>query len=324
MFRVLRVFIAIGLGLGAAASAAAQTPVTVEYYHLDAIGSVRAVTDQQGQVIRRHDYLPFGEEYLAGPPTPDPLRFTGKERDTETGLDYFGARYYASRTGRFTTVDPVMNVDAALTDPQRWNRYAYAKNNPLVFIDPDGAEITTPAGFFTKAFQQQNADNLRALGKVLVNIGRSINSPGHMTPEAEARLFEQPDSAAEASRMRFFDLLLSAAPLLGLRGTAGAAGMIDASSVRFSQNSIAASFRGGGSVDELAAGLKSGSVDPKSIPPIRLVERDGKLYSLDNRRLYAAQKAGVKIPYRMATPDEILRERFKFTTVNDGTSVTVR
>lgn len=138
MIRLLRVFIAIGLELGAVASAAAQTPVTIEYYHLDAIGSVRAVTNQQGQVIRRHDYLPFGEEYLAGPVTPDPLRFTGKERDAETGLDYFGARYFASRTGRFTTVDPVVPLVASLRDPQLWNRYAYVRNNPLRYTDPDG------------------------------------------------------------------------------------------------------------------------------------------------------------------------------------------
>jgi RHS repeat-associated protein len=125
--------------LGWPVVAAAQTEV-VEYYHLDAIGSVRAVTDVHGNVVRRHDYYPFGVEYAPPPSTPDPLRFTGKERDVETGLDYFGARYYASRTGRFTTVDPVMNIEAALLNPQRWNRYAYANNNPLVFIDPDGRD----------------------------------------------------------------------------------------------------------------------------------------------------------------------------------------
>jgi RHS repeat-associated protein len=110
----------------------------VEYVHVDALGSVRAVTDVRGNVVRRHDYYPFGEEYAPPPLTPDRLRFTAKERDVETGLDYFGARYYASRTGRFTTVDPAMDIDAALIDPQRWNRYTYALDNPLKFTDPDG------------------------------------------------------------------------------------------------------------------------------------------------------------------------------------------
>ena len=120
------------------APAAAQG--TIEYYHVDALGSVRAVTDENGAVVRRHDYFPFGEEYLAHTGR-DTRRFTDKERDAETGLDYFGARYYASRGGRMTTIDPLMDIETALVDPQRWNRYAYARNNPLVFVDPTGAAI---------------------------------------------------------------------------------------------------------------------------------------------------------------------------------------
>jgi len=68
-------------------------------------------------------------------------RFTGKERDTETGLDYFGARYYRANVGRFTTVDPVYTWQENLVDPQRWNRYAYARNNPLKYVDPNGKWI---------------------------------------------------------------------------------------------------------------------------------------------------------------------------------------
>jgi RHS repeat-associated protein len=93
-------------------------------------------------VVRRHDYFPFGEEYLATGSL-DRLRFTGKVRDLETGLDYFGARYYASPLGRFTTVDPVLDQQKALVDPQRWNRYAYVRNNPLRYVDPDGRAIET-------------------------------------------------------------------------------------------------------------------------------------------------------------------------------------
>jgi RHS repeat-associated protein len=132
----------LGLGLGARTLAAAQPPAAlVEYYHLDALGSVRLVTDQSGQIVRRHDYLPFGEEWLP-PATPsDPFRFTGKPRDG--ALDYFGARYYSPRTGRFTTVDPLMAVDDGTLDPQRWHRYGYAANNPFRYIDPDGRGILT-------------------------------------------------------------------------------------------------------------------------------------------------------------------------------------
>ena len=110
---------------------------TVRYYHTDAVGSVRGVTDAQGAVVARHDYFPFGDE-PGSAPNPAPQRFTGEERDRESGMDYFGARYYASRSGRFTTVDPVLDIEQALVDPQRWNRYTYSLNNPLKFVDPDG------------------------------------------------------------------------------------------------------------------------------------------------------------------------------------------
>jgi RHS repeat-associated protein len=127
-------------------SASVQAADVVEYYHTDGIGNVRVVTDAAGAVIERHDYLPFGEEWCgtavcgANRTPGQPLRFTGKERDAETGLDYFGARYYRANAGRFTTVDPVMNVDAAIAVPQKWNRYAYALGNPLRYSDPDGRE----------------------------------------------------------------------------------------------------------------------------------------------------------------------------------------
>jgi RHS repeat-associated protein len=67
-------------------------------------------------------------------------KFTGKERDAETGLDYFGARYLSAAEGRFTSPDPLM-ASATVSNPQKWNRYNYALNNPLRFVDPDGLEV---------------------------------------------------------------------------------------------------------------------------------------------------------------------------------------
>src|SRR4029078_12731542 len=104
--------LAFALAVLVACALPARAQVT-EYYHLDGLGSVRAVTNQSGQVIERHDYLPFGEECTVGVCAGNPQvgagqakKCTGKERDTETSLDYFGARYLASTLGRFTTVDP--------------------------------------------------------------------------------------------------------------------------------------------------------------------------------------------------------------------------
>jgi RHS repeat-associated protein len=68
------------------------------------------------------------------------MRFAGKHLDPETALHYFEARYYRQTWGRFSQVDPV-NVGAAMTDPQQWNRYAYARNNPLAYRDPTGMTV---------------------------------------------------------------------------------------------------------------------------------------------------------------------------------------
>jgi RHS repeat-associated protein len=90
--------------------------------------------------------LPFGDQLnpYTDPnacPTADdatPLHFTGKERDTESGNDYFGARYYASSMGRFMSPDPSQLYYADPTNPQSFNLYSYAVNNPLKFVDPSG------------------------------------------------------------------------------------------------------------------------------------------------------------------------------------------
>ena len=67
-------------------------------------------------------------------------RGTSKERDLESGLDYFGARYYSGAMGRFGSVDPINVNILRVINPQRWNLYAYAVNNPIAFTDPDGRD----------------------------------------------------------------------------------------------------------------------------------------------------------------------------------------
>src|SRR6266545_393298 len=110
---------------------------TVTYYHTDAIGSVRMITDANGGVVARYDYLPFGGDCAPNPPCvtqpPDTKQFAGKDRDTDTAFDYFGARYYDNAAGRFSTVDPG-HIGGNLLDPQSWNAYSYSRNNPLRFI----------------------------------------------------------------------------------------------------------------------------------------------------------------------------------------------
>jgi RHS repeat-associated protein len=117
----------------------------------DQIGTPRMAVARTGSLagIRRHDYLPFGEELYAGVGwrgtaqgygLSDNVRqkFTAQERDAETGLDYFKARYYASALGRFTGTDPVIMSKDRAFNPQEINLYAYCKNSPLGHTDPDG------------------------------------------------------------------------------------------------------------------------------------------------------------------------------------------
>ena len=118
------------------------TPATTFFAHQDHLGSTRLLTKVNQSVQECSDYYPFGElETSTCTPNPGTAttshKFTGKERDTESGLDNFLARYMASNQGRFFGPDPE-NAGADLGDPQSWNGYAYARNNPLLFIDPDG------------------------------------------------------------------------------------------------------------------------------------------------------------------------------------------
>ena len=105
-----------------------------------------AISDASGQVVWRGDYKPFGEEASVSGALANERKFVGKEKDEETGLYYFGARYLDAKIGRFAAVDPVRAVDSknnesnenSIINPQRLNLYAYALNNPISFIDPTG------------------------------------------------------------------------------------------------------------------------------------------------------------------------------------------
>lgn len=151
--------------------------VDIRWLVADQLGTPRIVLDKTGSFAgtKRHDYLPFGEELFAetggrttgqGYTAVDNVaadgvrqRFTSKERDIETKLDYFDARYYSSEQGRFTGVDPfnialdvqeeaknnpkkaAAKLQVYLSLPQQWNRYSYAVNNPLLYVDPSGEAI---------------------------------------------------------------------------------------------------------------------------------------------------------------------------------------
>ncbi len=108
------------------------------YYHADIVGTPFAITDQEGELVWRGESLPFGKEVVSNG-LDDEQKFTGKERDAETGQHYFEARYYDEEIGRFLSID---EAGGRADIPQSWNRYAYALNNPLGLVDPDGRQET--------------------------------------------------------------------------------------------------------------------------------------------------------------------------------------
>ncbi len=114
---------------------------TVIFYHTDPAGTPIAMSDSKGKIIWKADYKPFGEEKAVTGTVENDKMFVGKEKDKETGLYYFGARYLKDKIGRFTSVDPVGIRESDLLNPQKLNRYAYALNNPYRYVDPDGREV---------------------------------------------------------------------------------------------------------------------------------------------------------------------------------------
>jgi len=121
----------------------------IRYYHPDHLGSSGVMTDQAGALVEETAYYPFGLVRQAYEPrgVTEPYHFTQKENDAESGLHYFEARYLAGKAGRFISVDPLYaeplqmggeKVSQLLSDPQGFNLYSYARNNPLAYTDPSG------------------------------------------------------------------------------------------------------------------------------------------------------------------------------------------
>ena len=151
------IFVYDGLGKLVAEYSTAAPPAnpTINYTATDTLGSPRVLTDKFGQVVSRRDFMPFGEQLAPDSSyrtanlkynSNDNIRqkFTGYQKDMETGLDFAEARYYNNQHGRFTAVDPLL-ASGKSANPQTFNRYVYAINNPVALIDPTGLQVAKPA-----------------------------------------------------------------------------------------------------------------------------------------------------------------------------------
>lgn len=183
---------------------APDTSLRFRYYHQDHLGSSSVMTDANGQLIEETAYYPFGVARHVHTPrsTKEAYGFTQKERDQETGLHYFEARYLSGAAGRFISVDPAYaeplqlsakRFQALLDNPQDLNLYTYARNNPILYVDPSGygLELDVPE---TKSAEVKPAAESKA-GPVTVMSGHGVylrpedlkqKANGHYTASKEA------------------------------------------------------------------------------------------------------------------------------------------
>lgn len=146
---------------------------SVEYYFSDHLKSTDIVTNATGGIVRESDYVPYGGEVVISGTDPNHYKFTGKERDPESGLDDFDARFYSSPFGRFMTPDwaakPTNVPYANFGNPQSLNLYSYVQNNPTTMGDPDGHECeggcATVMNFLSAAANAWTSDNVLGAGR---------------------------------------------------------------------------------------------------------------------------------------------------------------
>lgn len=175
-----------------AGSVFAKTTTKIYYFLPDHLGGVDKVLDENGNIVQNKDYGAFGDDRV--PPPSNPVTdygFTGKEKDTETGLYNYGARQLDPVTGRFTTMDPVVlgeggkPLESILENPQALNPYGYALNNPLRYTDPTGM-IPREASFSSKLNSVLTLDHFgKESGWLASSIKRYLENPN---PETASEL----------------------------------------------------------------------------------------------------------------------------------------
>jgi len=162
------------------------------YYLKDHLGTIKMTVDGSATVVGYDDYYPFGMQMdgRCGAGSADPrYKFTGKERDVESQYDYFGARYYDARVGRYLSVDP-LSSSLGLSS---WSPYHYSYSNPLRFIDPSGMMPLDPGGWETAGMKTVEMDTKPKLDR-LDEDDPPANAPPIRIPEVvtTAVRFEDP------------------------------------------------------------------------------------------------------------------------------------
>jgi RHS repeat-associated protein len=157
----------------------------VFYYFSDHLKTASVITDSAGTIKAESDYYPWGGELKYVDNDANDYKFTGKKRDLETGLDYFGARYYSNGLGRWVSADwsstPVPVPYAGFGDPQTLNQYSYVRNIPTTMVDADGHKSSKFLSSVKEWFREKfSAENI----KYAVDVKDMVNDVGNFLQEA--------------------------------------------------------------------------------------------------------------------------------------------
>ena len=164
----------------------------VFYYFSDHLKTASVITDSAGVIKAESDYYPWGGELQFVNNDSNDYKFTGKKRDLETGLDYFGARYYSNGLGRWVSADwsaaPVPVPYADFGDPQSLNLYGYVRGLPTTRMDADGhcCSFGEVMDFLGSAVNAYASDNLLGAGRM--ESGTRVGQLGSAVGDAVATL----------------------------------------------------------------------------------------------------------------------------------------
>ncbi len=169
-----------------------------KYYLSDHLGSATVIANADGLTIERETmYFPYGGERWSDGGDANHYRFTGKERDTETGLDYFGARYYGSSMGRFMTPDPLFMELHRLEDPQSLNLYQSVRNNPIALADSTGLDVNLDCSKVSSQQCTQTVTDLNNRQNAQFQVTRGDNGVLQVTDQGKVDVSKLSKSEAE-------------------------------------------------------------------------------------------------------------------------------
>ena len=287
----------------------------------DHLATPRLITNASRQKRWTWESAPYGDTF----PNENPqalgaynynLRFPGQYFDSETNHHYNHHRDYESTTGRYVQSDPI-GLAGGL------NSYLYVGGNPILYADPSG--LMAPAIAACLASPPCVALFATTIGAIGWGMQGTVDAINSSSSNSGGGTCDPCNNLAGPSSTPPFDLC-ALFPELCANGQPNydQTVSLDPNTIRFSQSSASGLFRNGQPVQDLVTGLRSGAVSPADVPPIQVTVRNGQLFTLDNRRLWAFQQANLPIRCRLISAEKAALQSWKFTTTNNGNSITIR